>query len=408
MQKFVKTVFYTATLLCVVVALLGFIMSQIVSDLYKVNKGEDLQFGGIVPMTADFEEGVPSDAKSRQVGGTYQVDLKLFGVIPFAKSQVEVVDNLYVAVLGTPFGMKTYTDGVLVIEVSTVDSPDGIVNPSSAAGIKVGDYVKSVNGETVTCNEDLSRLVAESNGERINLKILREGKRIDVAVQPALSLESGTYRIGLWVRDSSAGIGTLTFYSPSSGMICGLGHGICDSDTQTLLKIESGQLVEAKISSIVKGKNGSPGELKGKFTYNTIADITKNSKMGVYGTPTADFKYSELTEIALKQDVKDGNAQILCTIEGETPRLYDCTVKKRSTNYHSETHNILVEVTDKDLLAKTGGIVQGMSGSPIIQNGKLIGAVTHVLVDDSTKGYGIFAENMLETANSVEQFKEAG
>ena len=183
--------------------------------------------------------------------------------------------------------------------------------------------------------------------------------------------------------------------------MCGLGHGICDEDTDELLELNSGEIVTAEIIGIEKGESGSPGQLKGKFTYKTLGAIDLNEENGVYSFLEGDINLSNLTEVALKQEVEDGDAQILCTVDGTTPELYSCEIKKRSSSYLSPTQNILITVTDKDLLEKTGGIVQGMSGSPIIQNGKLVGTVTHVLIDDPTSGYGIFAENMLSTISEM-------
>ena len=210
------------------------------------------------------------------------------------------------------------------------------------------------------------------------------------------------------MRDSSAGIGTLTFYSPAHKTICGLGHGVCDSDTGKLLTHNSGELVKAEILDLNKGEAGDPGELIGRFKKKNISELNINNETGVYGKCNMDIAQNSLTEIALKQEIEVGNAEILTTISGETPKYYKCKIEKISHN-NSITKNMVVCITDEELIAKTGGIVQGMSGSPILQNGKLIGAVTHVLVDDPTKGYGIFAENMLETAQSVaeEQLKEA-
>lgn len=397
-NKTAKRLFYTALCTNIILLLLCIITGRCVSDKYKVNRGESLKIESIMPVTASFEGSKSSQAAVYGIGDSYTVDLKLFGVIPFKTAQVLVVDENYVTVLGQPFGMKIYTDGVLVINVTTVDTADGVVNPAGIAGVRVGDYVKSVNGEKITCNEDLSKLVAECDGNKIEVEIIREGKKLNLSICPAMSRESGTYKIGLWVRDSSAGIGTLTFYSPSNDIVCGLGHGICDSDTECLLSVESGQLVEASIASVEKGSSGNPGELKGKFSYNPIANIMLNSTNGVYGRPIGEIDSSSVVEIALKQEIVDGDAQILCTIDGDTPKLYSCTVKKRTAGYLAGNQNMNVRITDKELIEKTGGIVQGMSGSPILQNGKLIGAVTHVLVDDPTAGYGIFAENMLETA----------
>ena len=396
----VKTFFIMTLIFCSGVFVLIYSVSREVLPSYKINRGEILNFDTKIPVTAEFNGAKMSQSTANTVGENFNVDLKIFGVIPFSTVSVEVVDEMYVSVLGNPFGMKIYTDGVLIIETSEVESQSGKVNPAKLSGIKVGDYIKSVNSTPVTCNEDLSKLVLASNGNTLDFEIVRQDTVIHCNVKPVLS-EEGMYRIGIWVRDSSAGIGTLTFYSPVTNVVCGLGHGICDSDTESLLKLESGELVAAQIVSVEKGVEGAPGELKGKFTYHTVADIALNCEKGVYGTLRGSIDTSNLTEIALKHEVEDGKAQILCTVDGETPKLYSCEIKKRSSNYMSSTQNIVVTVTDKQLINATGGIVQGMSGSPLIQNGKLIGAVTHVLVDDPTKGYAIFAENMLETAQQV-------
>ncbi len=402
MKKLIKTFFVIAALLSSLVFTAIYIMDNSVADSYKVNKGEELTIDTFVPVTAHYK-GVKMSQESviRSVGESFDVDLKIFGVIPFSTVSVEVVDEMYVSVLGNPFGMKIYTDGVLVIEVSDVVTSDGTVNPASSADIRVGDYIKTVNGYEISCNEDLSQVVLESDGSAMDFKIIREGKTINTTATPVIDKESGVWRLGVWVRDSSAGIGTLTFYSPTTGVVCGLGHGVCDSDTDVLLNINSGELVGAEIVSVEKGSAGNPGALKGKFTYDTIADICLNSENGVYGFLKQTVDTSNLTEIALKQEVYDGEAQILCTIQGDTPKLYSCTIKKRTSNYLSNTQNLVVTVTDEELISLTGGIVQGMSGSPILQGGKLVGALTHVLVSDSLTGYGVFAENMLETAQSV-------
>ena len=413
----VKVFFFIFLLFDCAVFTLIYMVSGQVSDTYKINKGETLQLDTMVPVKAIFSNTSAVDSKTYKVGETFKVDLKIFGVIPFSSADVEVVDDMYAAVLGTPFGMKIYTEGVLVIDLTDINTESGALNPAKEAGIKVGDYIESVNGEKVTCNEDLSYLVESSDGKPLKFRISRKGKIININVKPQKSSDDGLWRLGVWVRDSSAGIGTLTFYSPSTNVVCGLGHGICDDDTDTLLTVERGEMENAQIVSVTKGSSGSPGELKGKFTFDTIADIDLNSDCGIYGQLKGKINVANLTEIALKQEVEDGEAQILCTTMGDTAKLYSCTIKKRMVNYHANTQNFIITVTDPELIAQTGGIVQGMSGSPILQNGKLIGAVTHVLIDDSTKGYGIFAENMLETANRVgtgvldcpqdEQLKEA-
>lgn len=379
-----------------------FYLTETLSEEYKIKKGDTLKFNTSVPITAVYKGARLSEGNTlNKIGEEFEVNLKAFGVIPFSTVNVEVVDELQVAVLGTPFGMKLYTDGVLVIKMSEVLCESGTQNPAEDSGIKVGDYIVSVDGRNIHTNEELSAVVEQSGGSELKFKIKRNGKTKTLNLKPVLSKETGTYKIGLWVRDSSAGIGTLTFYSPASDIICGLGHGVCDEDTGKLLEINSGELVTAEIISVEKGSTGAPGQLKGRFNSDSLGEIDCNTEKGVYSVLKGEINLSNLTEIALKQEIKDGEAQILCTLDGTTPKLYKCQIKKRTSNYFSATQNLSITVTDKDLIEKTGGIVQGMSGSPILQNGKLVGAVTHVLLDDPKCGYGIFAENMLETARSV-------
>ncbi len=410
LKRIIKTIFFIFLIMSSLIFLLIYVLGEGIAESYKINQGDSLKIDSKVPVTAIVSGEKKEKANGFGIGETFTVDLKMFGIIPFSSVGVEVVDQMHVAVLGTPFGMKLYTDGVLVTDMSDVETSDGKVNPARDAGIKIGDYIKSANGISVTCNEDLLEIIEASRGEKIRLETVRNGKTVYRNVTPQYMQNGSGYRIGIWVKDSSAGIGTLTFYSPSSGVVCGLGHGICDGDTGKLLELETGELVGAQIISVKRGAQGEPGELKGRFTVDKLCRISLNEKNGVYGMLTGSVDASKLTEIALKQEVYDGNAKILCTVDGERPELYSCKIEKRSGSYNSLTQNIIVTVTDKRLLEKTGGIVQGMSGSPLLQNGKLIGAVTHVLVDDPTKGYAIFAENMLETAQSVaaeQQMKDA-
>lgn len=402
LRIFFKCVFILALLLDTAVFGAVIYLNGSISDNYKIKKGDGLTFNTAVPITAEYEGlKLSQTGKTEQIGEEFDVKLKAFGIIPFSTVNVEVVDELHVSVLGTPFGMKLYTDGVLVIDITTVETVSGSISPGEDAGVKKGDYILSADGKQVLTNEELSAAVAASGGNRIKLVIKRGGTPKTVYVTPALSKETNSYRIGLWVRDSSAGIGTLTFYSPATGIVCGLGHGVCDEDTGDLLELKNGEIVSAEIVSVEKGSSGSPGQLKGRFTYGTIGKIDCNSEKGVYSVLKGKLGFSRLTETALKQEVRDGDAQIFCTVDGREPQLYSCRIKKRSSAYLSATQNMTVTVTDPELLKLTGGIVQGMSGSPILQNGKLIGAVTHVLIDDPTTGYAIFAENMLKEAEST-------
>ncbi len=394
-----KFFFFVFFVLATMVFVLIYTLKDDISDSYKIGISDTFSVNSPVPIKAVFNTKDKGNSNNKKAGETYKVDLKMFGVIPFSSTTVQVVDKMHVAVLGNPFGMKLYTDGVLVIELSKVETEEGEKSPAEKAGLKVGDYIKSVNGKTINTNEDLSNLVASSKGKAMKFRILRNEKEKEISVTPVADKKTGGFKAGIWVRDSSAGIGTLTFYSPADGIVCGLGHGICDNDTGDILKIDSGEMLEAEIISYQKGEKGEPGELKGKFVYKQISDNLINKQNGVYGNLCCDLEVSTLTPVAYKQDVTEGEAQILCTVSGEKPKLYSCRIKINEID--SKTQNLTVTVTDKSLLNQTGGIIQGMSGSPLIQNGKLIGAITHVLVDDPTTGYAIFAENMLETAQSV-------
>ncbi len=409
-NKIIKALFFGLLISNILIFSAVIYLDNSIDSEFKIKSGEALNISSAVPITAEYNGAKLSRVSGNyRVGEEFEVDLKAFGIIPISTAKVEVIDELQVAVLGTPFGMKIYTEGVLVSDITEVATQNGNKNPAKEAGIKAGDYIVSVNGKKVYTNEDLGYIVENSGGEKMRFEVARGKSKIYFNFSAVKEKGTEQYKIGIWVKDSSAGIGTLTFYSPSTNLLCGLGHGICDDSSKKLLKINSGEIVSAQIISVEKGKMGAAGQLKGRFNFETLGDIRLNCERGVYSEFKGNLKFTNLTEIALKQEVKEGKAEILCTVEGEAPKTYSCEIEIRNSNYNSSTQNMLVTVTDKELLEKTGGIVQGMSGSPILQNGKLIGAVTHVLLDDSTKGYGIFAENMLETAQSVseQQLNEA-
>ncbi len=410
-KQIIKSTFWIFLIFSAIVFSGVIYLDKTIDDEYNIEKGQNLNINSVVPITAEIPNSKYSTANGTyNIGEEFNVNLKAFGIFPVSSAKVKVIDKLRVAVLGSPFGMKIYTKGVLISDITDVETAKGRVNPAKKAGLKIGDYIISVNGKKVYTNEDLGYIVENSGGERLRFEVLRGNNKIYFNFSAVCSNDSNQYKVGIWVKDSSAGIGTLTFYSPSTNIICGLGHGVCDDQSKSLLKIEKGQIVSAQIISVKKGELGTAGKLEGRFKYQSLGDITLNCEKGVYSNFEGDLKFTNLTGIALKQDVKEGDAEILCTIDGETPKNYSCKVQIRNSNFNSSTQNMLITVTDNELLSKTGGIVQGMSGSPILQNGKLIGAVTHVLLDDSTKGYAIFAENMLETAQSVaegQQLKEA-
>ena len=378
---------------------IGYISYSIPND-FSVFEGKELELDVDFPINVEYskDQNVIEEVNNQSFGNAV---VNILGFLPVKKVNVSVINQNEVIVLGNPFGIKIYTDGVLVVGVGSVDTESGNKTPAKDAGIKEGDYILTVGGERVTSNEDVADLVEKSNGEKIAFIIRRENRQFTVLVKPELSYSSGRYKAGVWVKDSSAGIGTLTFFSPTTNIMCGLGHAVVDGETGTELTVDKGKIVSAEIIGVEKGKKGTPGGLKGKFKNGDLGNLLCNEETGVYAAFNGDYDFKELTKIALKQEVALGKAQILATVDSETgAKYYDCEITK--INYkNSVTKNISIKITDKELISKTGGIVQGMSGSPLIQNGKLIGAVTHVLVDDPTKGYAIFAENMLETAQSV-------
>lgn len=340
----------------------------------------------------------PLSSVTRTANGYYKAKFNLFGVLPVGTVDVHVVDESDVMVMGIPFGMKIYTNGVMIVDFTDVETVNGTRNPCREAGIRAGDVILAINGEMVYENRTVSAAIKESGDRPIDFLIQRGSSEKHYTVLPIADTQ-GAYKIGIWIRDSTAGIGTLTFCS-ENGIAAGLGHGICDVDTGELVQVLHGELVEAQIISVQKGTEGIPGELKGVFRSRVLGNILTNDITGVYGTlKDAGGQYSY--PIAPKQEVKSGKAKVLTTIDNTGPHFYECEIKKINFNDESKTQNFIIQVTDPLLVEKTGGIVQGMSGSPIIQNEKLIGAVTHVFVDDSTRGYGIFAENMLTTAQTI-------
>ena len=296
---------------------------------------------------------------------------------------------------GMPFGVKFYTDGVMVVGFCDVETSKGSINPATRAGLHAKDVILKINGEDIKGAADLTERIEASGGKALTLTCRRGGKEFQTTLTPVLSSSEGRYKTGIWVRDSGAGIGTVTFLFPDSGAFAGLGHGICDADTGALVEMRKGSISDVTISSVVKGAAGAPGELKGHFNPGRTGALLGNSACGVWGV------FSEVPEteceplpVGLRDDICEGDAYILCTVGSDEMQKYDIRISNIKRDAKG-SKCFTVTVTDPDLLALTGGIVQGMSGSPIIQDGKIVGAVTHVLINDPTTGYGIFLENML-------------
>lgn len=330
------------------------------------------------------------------VNSEMTVEAKLFGAIPIKKINVNVISDTRLVPCGNVFGVKFFTKGVLVVRLSDIETKNGFVSPARDAGICEGDIIQSINGIDVNTVEEMAYAVENSGGNEMMVKFIRDDEEISCVMKPLLSLSERKYKTGIWVRDSTAGIGTMTYYNPKTRSFAGLGHGICDVDTGLLMPLLSGSVVDVEITDIIKGRKGVPGELKGNFDTQKKGAIVNNTSHGVYGIMDREPEslVSESLEIGLRDEIKTGAATILCELDENGICEYEIEITKIK-NSDQEGKNFLITVTDEELLSKTGGIVQGMSGSPIIQNGKLVGAVTHVLVSDSKKGYGIFIENML-------------
>ena len=310
---------------------------------------------------------------------------------PPAKQAVAEVDNTKTVQLGgEPFGIKMFSDGVLVIGVEDTIYGSDTPSPAVIAGIKENDIIKSIDGDIITSNEHFTKLIRNSGGNELILNIDRNGKLLKLKITPEYDL-TGIPRVGLWIKDSAAGIGTITYYDTENSNFGALGHGICESQTGKLIPLSYGEVAKASISDVVKSENGKVGSLNGYFEGDILGEAYLNSENGIFGSLSCQT-YSETIEVADKNEVKIGDAYIYCTIDGNKKERYEIKIKRLS---HGSNQAMVIEITDPDLLSVTGGIVQGMSGSPIVQNGKLVGALTHVLVNIVTSGYGIYIEDMM-------------
>ena len=335
--------------------------------------------------------------------GSFSYDLKIADKIPFKTINVSVIPKSFVIPGGETIGVRLYTEGLLVIYVSEVTGHDSKQYcPAKDADIRKCDRILSVDSKKLSSCEDFSRYINEKKST-VTITLARGEQIITTNLTPVLCAGDSTYKAGLWVRDSTAGIGTLTYYNPADNSFAALGHAICDSDTMSMLKLASGSLSQCSVISVTKGQKGEPGELKGSISNRNIGKILKNDEFGIYGKSENKNYPSDKTpiEVASRFEVKEGAAYILCDVDGQGVKQYSVLLSKISKNEKPDNKSMVVTVTDENLLNLTGGIVQGMSGSPIIQNGKLVGAVTHVFVNDPTKGYGIFIENMLKKAEKI-------
>lgn len=303
--------------------------------------------------------------------------------------------------IGRAVGIKLFSDGVLVVGLSDISTDTGKAAPAKACGLKEGDIITHINSEEVDTIEQVQSVLSTLEDEQISLRCLRGDKQIQMTTQVVKCSGDGTYKLGAWIRDSMAGIGTMTFYDPESGTFGALGHGINDSDTAVLMPLQAGGIMKASVTDVTKGEKGAPGALQGAFDGGAdIGTLWANTGAGVFGTLSDQsfVKGTEPMEIASPAQIKLGKATILSAVSGEGTEEYTVEITKICLSEDNDLRDMMLTVTDPRLLERTGGIVQGMSGSPILQNGRIVGAVTHVLVNDPTRGYGIFIENMLDAA----------
>lgn len=380
--------------------LIAALRAALPDTFYTAERGASFRIASMpwVTVRNDRTETAPAGRSNTDV--SRNVTLALFGTIPLKTVRTVDIQTRSVQVCGTPFGIKMFSDGALVVAFSDQYTTLGTENPAKEAGLKLGDLIVSAGGRPVRSNEELTQAITAAEGAPMTLVYQRDGQQYTTTLTPVADAASGAYRAGIWVRDSSAGIGTMTFLDRQKGTFGGLGHAISDTDTGADITLLSGEIVPVMITGCISGTAGSPGELRGEFSATAAGTVLANDTTGVYGVYTGAAT-GQTCPVAQPQEIALGDAEVWTTVSGSTPQRYQVRIERVNMTSGDPNRNLLIKVTDPDLLAATGGIVQGMSGSPIVQNGRLVGAVTHVLVNDPSRGYGIFATTMLQKADAV-------
>lgn len=377
------------------IAMSSYVNNTLKNGIFIDNKGEPtLTSAGL---TAEVKQG-RSEISS--------ADIKLFGIIPLKTVTAVQEQRPYLIPCGSPFGLKLLTDGVIVTDFGKVgeDGGDFELSPAGKAGLKAGDIITEVNGEKITSSKQLSELIAKSP-DKATITYIRDGAAHTADIVPEADSQ-GNYKIGVWVRDSTAGIGTMTYYDSENKVFAGLGHAVCDIDTGEVLPLRKGEIVPATITEVKKGMSGVPGELGGSLMSNTVTGrIGINSERGLFGYSSLCPVSADPIPMAYAEEVKPGKAYILTTVSDCPPQKYEIEIESVDP-FNRENKNMVIRVTDKELLSITGGIVQGMSGSPIIQDNMLVGAVTHVFVNEPERGYAIFAQNMYNEAEQLNSYSQ--
>lgn len=374
-------------------------ISMLPSDIILM-QGETLNLNTVFGLNVQDEETMQASSSLNNsiVEETGQMDLSLnlFNLFSVKDVTVNVIPKTTVIPVGKAIGMKLYTEGVLVVGMSEIEGK----KPYENSGIETGDKIIEIDDTQIDNTDELIECVNNSNGKELEIKYISDNEEKTTSIEPVKTSDN-EYKLGLWVRDAAAGVGTLTFYEPSTGKFGALGHGINDVDTYELIDIASGELVTTEIIDIVKGEDGSPGEIRGTIDNGTsLGNIYKNTGFGIYGNIDNVAKlnltqYKEY-EVANRSEITTGKAEILCELENGKTQSYEIEIQRLFLENNENNKSMLIKVTDEELIEKTGGIIQGMSGAPIIQNGKFIGAVTHVLVNDAKTGYAVFGDLMIK------------
>ncbi len=374
-------------------------ISMLPSDIILM-QGETLNLSTIFGLDVKDEETMQASSSLNnsivEETGQLNLSLNLFNLFSVKDVTVNVIPRTTVIPIGKAIGMKLYTEGVLVVGMSEIEGQ----KPYENSGIETGDKIIEIDNTQIDNTDELIECVNNSNGKELEIKYISDNEEKTTSIEPVKTSDN-EYKLGLWVRDAAAGVGTLTFYEPSTGEFGALGHGINDVDTYELIDIASGELVTTEIIDIVKGEDGSPGEIRGTIDNGiSLGNIYKNTSFGIYGNidNVAKLnltKYQEY-EVANRNEITTGKAEILCELENGKTQSYEIEIQRLFLENNENNKSMLIKVTDEELLEKTGGIIQGMSGAPIIQNGKFIGAVTHVLVNDAKTGYAVFGDLMIK------------
>ncbi|MBR3254796.1 MAG: SpoIVB peptidase [Clostridia bacterium] len=405
MRKLIK-----GLILVILIIIYSYVLAiEKIPDKMIIFEGENIRvknfMGFNIKNNEDTIQTSATNNKQLEPGKT-TMEVSLFNNIFIKNMEVDVLPRTKVIPVGTIAGVKLYTSGILVVGMSEIEGIDNQKHrPYLNSGIEEGDTIISIDNNKVSSTEELINAVNMSEGKNLSIEYVHDNETETCSITP-VQTSTNQYKLGLWVRDSAAGVGTVTFYDPNTKAFGALGHGITDIDTEELINIESGEFVTTRILSIAKGKQGTPGKIQGTIEgQKNIGNISKNTQYGIYGLvedlTAIDIDYSKEMDLALREEIKEGKATILCSLDGEKAKEYEIEIERIYVENNYDNKSMKIKVTDKELLQKTGGIIQGMSGSPIIQNGKFVGAVTHVLVNNPQEGYAVFGDIMLKQMREV-------